>query len=57
VLGHADGAHPGPPSAVGDAEGLVQVQVAHVGPDEPGRRHAHLSNIVQSQRLMPKYKT
>src|SRR5690606_24697394 len=33
VRGHADGAHAGPAAAVRDAERLVQVHVADVGPD------------------------
>jgi hypothetical protein len=39
---HADGAHAGPAAAVGDAEGLVQVEVAHVGADVAGAGEAHL---------------
>ena len=32
---------PGPPAAVRDAEGLVQVQVRHVRPEPTGLRQAH----------------
>ncbi len=41
VFHHADGAHAGAAAAVRDAEGLVQVQVAHVAAEGAGRRHAH----------------
>lgn len=39
---HADGAHAGAAAAVGDAERLVQVQVAHVGADDAGGGEPHL---------------
>ena len=42
VLGHADRAHAGAAAAVGDAEGLVQVEVADVGPDVAGAGEADL---------------
>lgn len=38
----ANGPHAGPAAPVGDAEGLVEVEVAHVRPDVPGGREAHL---------------
>ena len=41
----ADGAHAGAAAAVGDAEGLVQVQVAHVRADVPGGGQAHLRMV------------
>ena len=37
MRGHADGAHPRPPAAVGDAEGLVQVEMRHVRAELPGQ--------------------
>ncbi len=39
--GHRHRAHPRPAPAVGDAEGLVEVEVTHVGPELPGLGHAH----------------
>ena len=42
VGAHADGAHARAAAAVRDAEGLVQVQVAHIRPDEARARQAHL---------------
>ena len=39
---HADGAHAGATAAVRDGEGLVQVQVAHVGADVAGAAEADL---------------
>jgi hypothetical protein len=39
---HADGAHARAAAAVRDAEGLVQVEVAHVGADDAGGGEAHL---------------
>mmetsp|Transcript_22702 Transcript_22702/g.32923 ORF Transcript_22702/g.32923 Transcript_22702/m.32923 type:complete len:478 (-) Transcript_22702:1289-2722(-) len=42
VLGHADGSNAGPAPAVGDAEGLVQVEMADVGPNGAGGGQAHL---------------
>ena len=39
---HPDRPHARTAAAVGDAEGLVQVQVAHVGADGAGAREAHL---------------
>jgi hypothetical protein len=42
VLRHTDGAHAGAATAVRDGEGLVQVEVAHVGADVAGAREAHL---------------
>jgi hypothetical protein len=41
VFHHAHGAHAGAAAAVRDAEGLVQVQVAHVAAKLAGRGHAH----------------
>src|SRR6185295_3907267 len=40
VLGHRDRAHARPTAAVRDAEGLVQVEVAHVAAEHPGAGHA-----------------
>ena len=34
---HTDGAHPRPAAAVGDAEGLVQVEMRHVRAELPGQ--------------------
>ena len=48
MLGHPDRPHTRPAAAVGDAEGLVQVQVAHVGADRPGAGQAHLGVHVGS---------
>jgi hypothetical protein len=42
VLGHADGTNARSTTAVRDAEGLVQVQMADIGTDEPRRRQPHL---------------
>ena len=42
VLGHADGAHARAAAAVRDAEGLVQVQMAHIGADVAGPAKADL---------------
>ena len=39
---HADGPHARAAAAVGDAEGLVQVQVAHIRTDDARRRQADL---------------
>ena len=38
----SDGSHAGAASTVRDAEGLVQVQVAHVGADDARGRQANL---------------
>ncbi len=40
VFHHADGADAGAATAVGDAEGFVQVQVAHVAAEFAGGGHA-----------------
>ena len=40
VFHHADGADAGAATAVGDAEGFVQVQVAHVAAELAGGGHA-----------------
>ena len=45
----ADGAHAGAAAAVGDAERLVQVEVAHVGADAARRGVAHLRAAGGSQ--------
>ena len=37
----AIGPIPGPPPAVGDAKGLVQIQMAHVNADFPGPTQSH----------------
>src|SRR6202012_1273668 len=42
MFGHGDRAHAGAAAAVGDAEGLVQVEVADVGPDFAGAGEADL---------------
>ncbi len=41
MLGHRHRSHSGPAPAVRDAEGLVQVQVAHVAAERPGPREPH----------------
>ena len=40
---HTDGSSPGSTPAVRDAEGLVQVEVGHIGPEVPGAAEPHLS--------------
>jgi hypothetical protein len=42
VFGDANGAHAGAPAAVRDAEGLVEIEMANVGPDVGGTAQAHL---------------
>mmetsp|Transcript_13 Transcript_13/g.24 ORF Transcript_13/g.24 Transcript_13/m.24 type:complete len:254 (+) Transcript_13:782-1543(+) len=57
MFGDADAAHPGSPAAVGNTEGLVQVQVAHICANEArrgdsylcvhiGAIHVHLASVV-----------
>src|SRR5262249_34721822 len=48
VLGDADRAHSGAAAAVGDAEGLVQVQVADIGADRARRGQADLGVHVRA---------
>jgi hypothetical protein len=47
VSGDGDGPHTGPSASVGNAEGLVQVQVAHVRTDVARRGQAHLQRSQQ----------
>ena len=42
VFGHADRPHAGTAAAVGNAEGLVQVKMADIRPDDPGMGQSHL---------------
>lgn len=51
VLGHTNGAHTRPAATVRDAEGLVQVEVAHVGTDPPGARQGHLRRREGGRRV------
>ena len=41
VLGHGNRPHPRAAAAVGDAKGLVQIQMAHVNTDFPGPAQSH----------------
>ena len=43
VLGHGNGPHPRAAPAVGDAKGLVQIQMAHVNADFPRSAQSHQS--------------
>ena len=42
VFGGADGPHAGAAASVGNREGLVEIDVADIGTDPPGRGQAHL---------------
>ena len=48
VFRHADGAHAGTAAAVRDAEGLVEIEMADIGPDEAGAGEADLGVHVRA---------